>query len=232
MIFQCPGAKRFKQPQPESIRCETCGREIEIWSDEVTTKCPGCKQAVTRKSQESCLDWCRYAKECAGDEVYRRYLRDKTVSIRQKLMGALEKHFGGDQKKIDHARDVAQYAEEILRNEPGDWHIVIPASILHDLGNIAGGQRGRDAAGAEQARRLMLTLGFQKQDIDEICSIIEHHHSPDALDTRNFKILCDADSLVNFKDHGARQDARKISEAIERTFLTKTAKELARKKYL
>ncbi|MFH1655013.1 MAG: hypothetical protein ABH954_00165 [Candidatus Omnitrophota bacterium] len=77
MIFDCPGAKDFKRPKPEDIKCPHCGEEIEIWTDEVKAICPKCKKEVTRKQLPSCLDWCKYAKECVGDELYNKYLKNK-----------------------------------------------------------------------------------------------------------------------------------------------------------
>ncbi len=74
MIFGCPGSQKFKQPQAETIKCASCGDEVEIWSDEAETVCPGCKKRVTRRCGQCCLDWCRYAKECVGGDAYNRYM--------------------------------------------------------------------------------------------------------------------------------------------------------------
>ncbi|MCX5715642.1 MAG: phosphohydrolase, partial [Candidatus Omnitrophica bacterium] len=67
MIFECPGAKIFKQPKPEGIICPCCGREAEIWTDEVRIACPGCKKPIIRQQGQSCLDWCKFAKDCVGE---------------------------------------------------------------------------------------------------------------------------------------------------------------------
>ena len=77
MMFECPGAKNFKQPQPENIKCPVCGNEVEIWTDEFQAICPKCKKTVGRQEGQSCLDWCKSAKECVGDEVYSNYLKNK-----------------------------------------------------------------------------------------------------------------------------------------------------------
>lgn len=78
MIFECPGSQKFKKPYPETIACPDCGEDIEIWSDEVQAVCQKCKKIVTRRSGECCLDWCKYAKECAGNEIYDKYMKNKT----------------------------------------------------------------------------------------------------------------------------------------------------------
>lgn len=73
MILGCPGSQKFKHPYPENINCPFCREELEIWSDEVKTKCTKCKNTVMRKPAESCLDWCKYAKDCVGEFVYKKY---------------------------------------------------------------------------------------------------------------------------------------------------------------
>ena len=79
MIEGCPGSQQFKQPQPEEIKCGFCREEVEIWTDEFEAICPKCGKTVTRDSQ-SCLDWCKAAKECVGDEIYSRYVKGKCAS--------------------------------------------------------------------------------------------------------------------------------------------------------
>lgn len=66
MISSCPGSGKFKQPEPQAIKCRFCGRETEIWSDESQTKCDKCKKVVARELGQSCLDWCKHARECMG----------------------------------------------------------------------------------------------------------------------------------------------------------------------
>ncbi len=77
MIFNCPGSQKFKQPQPETIKCPYCSEEVELWTDESEAVCPKCKKIVARQLGESCLDWCKYAKECVGEDIYNRYKRNK-----------------------------------------------------------------------------------------------------------------------------------------------------------
>ncbi len=83
MIFECPGSQKFKHPQPETIKCRFCGEGVEIWTDEFQVTCPNCKKKVTRETGQSCLDWCRYAKECVGEDVYVNYMKNKSKDIRK-----------------------------------------------------------------------------------------------------------------------------------------------------
>lgn len=71
--LQCPGSEEVKRPKPEYIPCPKCGSEVEIWSDEVQAKCENCGTLACRERKPSCLDWCKYAKECVGEEKYMRW---------------------------------------------------------------------------------------------------------------------------------------------------------------
>jgi len=72
----CPGSKRIRQPFPEIIKC-SCGKEIEIFSDEVQTICFYCRKKVTRTIPSSCLDWCKMAKDCVGPGKFKKYKEHK-----------------------------------------------------------------------------------------------------------------------------------------------------------
>ena len=84
MIIKCPGSQKFSQAYPEFIKCPNCKTEVEIWSDEVKTRCAKCKKTITREQEMSCLDWCRYAKECVGDRVYEKFLKNKRLNKKEK----------------------------------------------------------------------------------------------------------------------------------------------------
>ena len=77
MFSKCPGADKFRQPQPTVTSCLFCGEEVEIWTDELQSRCPNCKSIVERQIEPNCLDWCRYAKESVGEQVYNKYLKNK-----------------------------------------------------------------------------------------------------------------------------------------------------------
>ena len=86
MMFKCPGSQRFSQPQPENIMCPYCKGEVEIWTDEMKTVCCHCKKTIVKGEMPSCMDWCKYAKKCLGEEAYNRYLKNKeqTEKLRKK----------------------------------------------------------------------------------------------------------------------------------------------------
>ena len=160
-------------------------------------------------------------------------------ATRAALMRAMEAYFKGDAKRINHARKVTEYAEELSKREGGDHLIVIGASVLHDIGIHQAEKKYGSTSGKYQekegppiARQILAGLGFEQSQIDEICEIIAHHHSPGRINTQNFKILYDADWLVNLKDEYDIQDRNKLSRIIDKVFLTQSGNTLAREVYL
>ncbi|OGW78481.1 MAG: hypothetical protein A3I73_05565 [Omnitrophica bacterium RIFCSPLOWO2_02_FULL_45_16] len=239
MVFECPGSGQIKRPSPENIKCPFCSQDVEIWTDEIEAVCPNCKRPVTRVQEQSCLEWCGYAKECVGENKYSAYMKNRAMTVKDKLLKELEEFFGNDIKRIEHAKRVLSFSEEMLKSEKADWNIVIPASILHDVGiKIAENKYGSAAGNYQEmegppvARAILLKVGFKKENIDEICQIIAHHHSPGKVNTRNFKILYDADWLVNLKDEVDMKDKEKLSAMIDKIFLTETGKKIAMRIYL
>ncbi len=160
-------------------------------------------------------------------------------ATKEALMKAMETYFDGDTKRINHAHRVTAYAEQLLEQEEGDYSIVIGASVLHDIGIHQAEKKYGSTIGKYQekegppiARRILTRLEFGQSQIDEICEIIAHHHSPGKINTRNFKILYDADWLVNLKDEYDIHDSNKLSNIIDRVFLTESGRSLAKDIYL
>ncbi len=239
MLFECSGSEKIKRPVPESVKCPSCSEELEIWSDEVEAKCQACGAVYRRQLLQTCLDWCKFAQDCLGKARFNTYSKNKTILLKEKLLEALEEYFGTDTKRINHAKKVLAFSEELLAKEGGDWNIVVAASILHDVGIKPAEEKYNSSAGHWQeklgpqiARQILQPYGVKKEDIEQICQIIGHHHSPGALSTKNFAIVCDADWLVNLNEEVDTKDKKKVEAIIEKVFVTKAAKEMAKKLYL
>ncbi len=155
------------------------------------------------------------------------------------LLEAMEAVFNGDTRRVEHARRVTEYVEQLWRQEGADYHVVIAAAVLHDIGiheaerkyGSAGG-RYQEIEGPPIARRILSELGLEQEQIEEVCEIIAHHHSPGKITTVNFGVLYDADWLVNLKDDYDIRDVKKLGTIIDRVFLTESGKALARQVYL
>jgi len=158
-------------------------------------------------------------------------MNTEMFTLRQNLLKELEEYFGDDTKRINHAKKVLGFAEELLKKENADWRIVIPASILHDVGiKVAEQKYGlslgklQEKEGPAIARNILMKVGLNKEEeIMEICDIIAHHHSPGKINPQNFEVLYDADWLVNLKDEVDTKNKAKLRKIIEKVFLTHSA---------
>ena len=74
MFEQCPGASNIRTPTIALKTCPQCGAEIEMFSSDMQMDCPKCGFTVYN-DLESCIQWCKYAKECVGEEVYERLMK-------------------------------------------------------------------------------------------------------------------------------------------------------------
>ncbi len=50
--------------------CPQCGHEIEIFSIDAEAVCENCGFTIYNDSL-TCVEWCKYAKLCMGEETYR-----------------------------------------------------------------------------------------------------------------------------------------------------------------
>ncbi len=128
---------------------------------------------------------------------------------KKNLLNKMRDYFGSDQKRIQHAEKVLAAAEKVLKTEKGNPEVVIASAILHDIGINEAERKYHSNAGKYQeiegppiARKILEEVGMDKNIIQEICEIIAHHHSPGKVNTLNFKILYDADGIVNKSEGG------------------------------
>lgn len=76
MFDKCPGASNIKTPTITIKTCPQCGEEIEFFSTDLQKKCSKCGFVVF-KDIESCIQWCKYAKECVGEELYNKLKKEE-----------------------------------------------------------------------------------------------------------------------------------------------------------
>jgi len=159
---------------------------------------------------------------------------ERTARVR----AAMEEYFGADRRRIDHALRVTGYASEILLHEPGDRELVLATAYLHDIGIPEAERKHGSCAGPLQeiegppvARGILEQLGYEEPFIAEACAIIASHHSPGEVETDNFRIIWDADWLVNLGDEYDVTDGEKVAGLIGRIFMTETGKRIAGETY-
>jgi HD superfamily phosphodiesterase len=234
--MKCPGQdlRHWKPGDIFNVPCPQCGKKIEFFKDDVRRRCKSCGARVTNpKIDFGCAQWCAYAEQCLGD-LPAELAKKRGEFLRDRVASEMRRVFGNDRKRINHANRVARFAEEILREEGGDPAVVIAASYLHDIGIHEAEKKYNSTAGDYQeregppiARNILERLGADRNMIDEVCNLIAHHHSPGKIQTLNFQILWEADSLVNLEEATDKKPDR-VTKMVENTFRTETGKSLAR----
>ncbi|MFA5200605.1 MAG: phosphohydrolase [Candidatus Omnitrophota bacterium] len=71
MLDKCPG-RNLNKISSEEITCSACGYAVEIFTDEVRVRCAGCSKYIFREKLPSCLDWCKAAEKCIGEEKFKQ----------------------------------------------------------------------------------------------------------------------------------------------------------------
>lgn len=156
-----------------------------------------------------------------------------------KIRAAMEEYFGEDRPRINHALRVTEYARQLLDSEPGDRELVLATALLHDIGIREAERKFGSSAGPLQeqegppvARNILAGLGYDENFVLEVCEIIAAHHSPGEVETDNFRIIWDADWLVNLGDECDVSDPEKTGKLIANIFMTSTGARLASLQYL
>jgi hypothetical protein len=242
--MKCPGQDmRFWKPGDIfDTPCPKCGRRVEFFKDEVKRKCACGHEIVNPKLDFGCAQWCPYAEQCVGtvpEEVKERQKAEQKDLLRERIALEMKKYFGTDFKRVNHATNVARYAEQILKIEGGNPLVIMGAAYLHDIGiheaeRKYGSPSGhyQEMEGPPVAKEILERLNVQKEMIAEICDIIAHHHSPREEESLNFQILFEADWLVIIEEDGISKDRKRLDELIGRVFRTGTGKQMAEKLYL
>ncbi len=143
-------------------------------------------------------------------------------------INAMIEYFKGDVKRIHHFLKVYTIARTIGLNEnlPEDvQYLVEIAAITHDIGIKVSEEKFGSAAGEYQeqegpaeAEKLLSGLGFEEEFIDKVCYLIAHHHTYKGFDNAPFRILVEADFLVNiYEEHISMELAKGIKTNIFRT---------------
>lgn len=240
---KCPGQDtRFWKPGDIfEVACSQCGHPVEFFKDEATRRCSRCGQRIQNpKFTLGCAQWCEHARECLGFDPENLPSEDPNeVSLVDRLVAAMKKEFGDDQRRITHALTVLDKAQELLREEGGDPRVVLTAAILHDIGIQEAEKKHGSSAGKYQeiegppiTRRIMEELNLDEDTIEHVIRIVGSHHSARDIDTLEFRIIRDADWLVNIPDEFPDADSDEISRKIEKIFKTSAGKKKAYEMYV
>ena len=65
MDMNCPGRKHGVPPESSMKVCDKCGKDVEIFADEVYVRCH-CGASVYSAEPPACTKWCPSAELCLG----------------------------------------------------------------------------------------------------------------------------------------------------------------------
>jgi putative nucleotidyltransferase with HDIG domain len=236
-MVRCPGQdQRFWKPEDIfDVKCQGCNKPVEFFKDEPKLKCRNCGQVVVNpKIDLGCAQWCQYAEQCLSVSV-----NNEANIMQERLIVEMKNIFGSDQRRIEHAMAVLNYAEQILSVEGGDPLVVKATAILHDIGIHEAERKYSSSAGKYQeiegpsiARKILLRYNLDEGVIGHICKIIANHHSAKDIDTIEFRIIWDADWLVNITAKFSEAGEEKLRKLIDKVFKTNKGRQIAAELFL
>ena len=236
----CPGQDtRYWRPGDIfEVNCGGCGNPVEFFKDDSSRRCSKCgRRIINPKLSLGCAQWCEHARECLGFDPGSAPGEDPDqVSLVDRLIEAMKREFGDDQKRITHALRVLEFAERILGPEGGNPRVVLAAALLHDIG-IKEAERVHGSARAEYqeregppiARRIMKEINLNQETIDDVCAIVGCHHHGMDTESPEFRIVWDADVLAGWEEEISPGGPELSREKIEATLKTRPGKELAQR---
>jgi len=217
---------------------------MEFFKDEPMRTCRSCRQQVRNPNIDlGCAEWCQYADACLG-RTPGSGGPAAVSSLRDRLIEQMTAEFASDRKRIEHALQVLDYADQIMAVEKNaSGGVVCAAAILHDIG-IREAERQADGSGGDGgpadhqvtgepiARAILERVGAEADLIDKVTAIVASHHHPTGPGTREFKIIHDADAMVNLPAMFDVTDRAALVDRINQVFQTPTGRALARAVYL
>lgn len=247
--MQCPGqdSRYWDGEAVFEVNCSECGNVLEFFKDDNARKCNQCGHKVLNPRIDfGCASYCPYASQCLG-ELPPELLAKKQDLLKERVAVEMKRYFKNDFRRIGHATRVARLVKEIGalvmdRGEDGFNPAVAGiAAYLHDIGIKEAEKKFASASpkyqhqeGPPVARGILAELGANEGIIEEVCDIVGHHHSPRPEETINFKVLYDADLIVNLEEQQkeALSSQEHLAKIVSGSFLTDEGSQVARKTFL
>ena len=142
----------------------------------------------------------------------------------------------GDPRRIQHFVKVHAFARYIGRREGLTGELLETleaAAYVHDIGIRLAEERYGHSSGKLQeelgpaaAEEMLSRLGFPEEMTRRAAWLVGHHHTYDDIRGEDYRILVEADFLVNLFEKGAPRE--EVETVLERIFRTAAGRALCR----
>lgn len=149
------------------------------------------------------------------------------------IISAMIEYYSGDPRRTGHFLKVYSFAKTIGEREQLDektQQILEIAAVTHDIGIKISEQKYNSSSGKYQeiegpaeAEKMLTELGLDRNIIDRVMYLIAHHHTYTDVRGIDYRILIEADFLVNAYEDNLSADA--IKNVREKIFRTKSGTE-------
>lgn len=154
------------------------------------------------------------------------------MNLLDKLFVEMIHYYEGDPMRLQHFVKVHSFARLIGIGEEIPLHelfVLEAAAYVHDIGikeaeRKFGKSSGKlqEQEGPRLAEQMLERLGFEKQEIERVKYLVGHHHTYTNVDGMDYRILLEADFLVNLYEEDSNNES--IRHAYDNIFRTKTGK--------
>ncbi|MCI5741563.1 MAG: HD domain-containing protein [Lachnospiraceae bacterium] len=161
------------------------------------------------------------------------------MDLTNKLIEEMISYNRGDAKRIQHFIKVHSFAKLIGETEdlsPAKLFVLETAAVVHDIGiKPSEAKYGRcdgklqEQEGPEPARELLKGLGYENTVIERVCYLVAHHHTYENVEGLDYRILLEADFLVNLYEDGISKEG--VQRAYEKILVTETGKRICREMF-
>lgn len=136
--------------------------------------------------------------------------------------------YKGDPKRIQHFVKVNFFAKYIAEEEKLGRDMIFlisAASLVHDIGIHESERKYNSSSGIYQelegpplAEKLLTECDIDKRIVERVCFLVGHHHRYDRISGIDYRILVEADFIVNIYEDGLKKEQiRSIRNKIFRT---------------
>lgn len=152
-----------------------------------------------------------------------------------RLTMEMMQYYEGDPRRIQHFLKVHSLSRLIGREENLDQEtqfILEMAALVHDIGIKRAEEKYGQCSGKLQeqegpgeAAKMLKRQGFGEAVVERVCYLVGHHHTYSGISGSDYRILVEADFLVNLYEEGTSSPTA-VRSVYEKIFVTETGKKL------